>query len=340
MKQSIDVLVGCQYGSEAKGLAAKLLTEIKTYDYLVSVNSAQAGHTTPYKDGQVVTRQLPASCVNDHNAKIYIGPGAVINPEVLTNEINMLEDQGIPILDRLYINKFATVIEENDIVAEQTKKLQQRTGSTLEGVGSALSKRAVRESKVVCDHNWLFPIKMVYNTDDIIGNGNILLEGSQGFGLSNFSHHYPKCTSRDTTTAAFLSYAQLSFRNVFDVFGVYRTFPIRVAGNSGHMYNELSWSDIDEISGYSGLSEHTTVTGRLRRISQWDPELARRSSKVNGVTKPLITFLNYIDSNVEGIEIAANLSEKVLTRLRIMAADIGMPIYAASTSKYGDWIIL
>lgn len=342
----IDVIVGCQFGSEAKGLVAGMVVKRKNYDWIVSVNSSQAGHTTPFihRNGdviQVVTRQLPAACVVDHNALIYIGPGAVINPEVLFEEINNLENLGISISNRLYINKYATIITGLDIEMEKSIKLREHIGSTCEGVGNAISRRVMRTGTIVKEMMNDFRKKAIIVDDLRNYGGNILLEGSQGFGLSVFSRYYPFCTSRDTTTMSFLAYAGLSFRDVCDVYGVYRTYPIRVGGNSGPLYEEITWDIIANHSGYMKLGEKTTVTKRLRRIGCWDAMLAHRATKVNGVNKPILTFANYLNKNIEGIN---NLNElKNYTSeyniISNMSNDIGIPWYAISTDSTFGWII-
>ena len=59
----------------------------------------------------------------------------------------------------------------------------------------------------------------------------ILIEGTQGFGLSLYhSEYYPRCTSRDTTAAGFLAEVGVSPKMVTEIVVVFRTFPIRVAG--------------------------------------------------------------------------------------------------------------
>lgn len=302
MKRTIDVVIGGQYGSEGKGLVAAKIAKINKYDTLISVNSAQAGHTQPlFKNGefiqQVVTRHIPSSAITDFDAYICIGAGAIINPQILLGEIDMLESLGIPIKNRLAISAFATVITHENEEWEKEHLPWQSTGSTQEGIGAALSMRALRKAVIVKDlpelsRYCVLDIHMHYGK-------SILLEGSQGFGLSVLGMHYPKTTSRDTTTQAFLGYAQLPWNLVRDVYGVFRTFPIRVAGESGGMYQELSWERVSEMSGYSDLREITTVTKRQRRVGSWDVELYRRSCEQNGVTIPCFTFLNYLGKENE-----------------------------------------
>lgn len=334
-KTQVDIVVGGQYGSEAKGLVATHLACKKKYDWLVSVNSAQAGHTAPYfKTGEkIVNRQLPSACINNHDAKILIGAGAIINPEVLLDEIERLELIGIPIVDRLFISSEATVITPWDIEHERDTLLQERIGSTCEGVGSALASRVRRDGQTfgkMADHFMeLLGKKFVVNNEVI--HGHIFLEGSQGYALSTYKGHYPFCTSRDTTAAAFLSYARLSPKDVVDIYGVFRTFPIRVGGNSGDLPNELTWEEVAKISGYKSLREHTTVTKRVRRVGMWDSKLAAESVLVNGINKPVLTFVNYLDSSVEGIDDPILFTADVADKVKEMGKSVG-GFWACSTS--------
>lgn len=360
MNKQIDVLVGCQYGSEAKGLVASWIAQENKYDWLVSVNSAQAGHTAPYVDvhGEkhyVVTRQLPSACITNHTANIYIGPGSIINPDVLVAEIIHLENLGIPIVDRLYVAKTATVIQGVDIQKENDVKLTNKIGSTAEGVGAALSRRALRKAATVLDYQGYITHKLSENginsfctVNDMFSSlcmsGNVFLEGSQGYGLSVFNKHYPFTTSRDTTTSAFLSYAKLPPQAVRDVYGVYRTFPIRVGGNSGYLYDEIEWKDVDKISGYKGLGEYTTVTKRLRRVGMWDGALAREAALVNGVNKPVLTFVNYFNKKVENyqnqdISFFREDHEDVYKKICDLEKSIGIDLYAISLNKDGNFLL-
>ncbi len=57
---------------------------------------------------------------------------------------------------------------------------------------------------------------------------------------------------------------------------VARTFPIRIAGNSGPLLDELSWADVGVAP------EYTTVTKKERRVGAWDGGLVRKAVKANG----------------------------------------------------------
>ena len=122
------------------------------------------------------------------------------------------------------------------------------------------------------------------------------MEGTQGFGLSLLEGGYwPKATSRSTTASGALAEAGLSPVDVDDVTMVIRTFPIRVAGNSGPLIDETTWEKIaKEVGRDDDLREYTTVTRRLRRVGHFDPVLVRRALAVNRPTRLVLNHLDYV----------------------------------------------
>ena len=83
---------------------------------------------------------------------------------------------------------------------------------------------------------------------------------------------------------------------------VCRTYPIRVAnpakGTSGPMTSEISWAEIASRAGLDGTEleqlERGSVSGRLRRVSEFDWALLRRSASLNGPTDISLSFADYI----------------------------------------------
>jgi adenylosuccinate synthase len=126
----------------------------------------------------------------------------------------------------------------------------------------------------------------------------VLIEGTQGFGLSLYhSPYYPRTTSRDTSAAGFLSEVGVSPRLVTEIVVVFRTFPIRVAGSqAGPLSDEITWEQIRKESGYPHeIAEMTSVTNKVRRVGRFDWDLARRAVSVNRPTALAINGLDYID---------------------------------------------
>ena len=295
----VDVLVGAQYGSEGKGQVAAYLAP--EYDVLLRVGGPNAGHTVyavpqPYK-----YRHLPSGTRHNDEAKIVLGPGAVIDVPLLLTEIATHEVD----LDRLSIDPEAMLIEEVDKKFER-EKLRDSIASTASGVGAATSRKVLRsaaEPRVRLARDSAELAAYVRDTREIVGeafcNGKrILLEGTQGTGLSIHHGAYPWVTSRDTTVSGCLAEAGISPTRVRKVIMVCRTYPIRVGGNSGPMRRKLSWAEIARRSKISAAAlrkaERTTNTNTLRQPGEFEWSLLRTAAELNSPTDVALTFTDYI----------------------------------------------
>ena len=136
-----------------------------------------------------------------------------------------------------------------------------------------------------------------YLRDRISAGNRVVIEGTQGFGLSLLDGGYwPKATSRATTAAAALAETGLSPSDVDDVTMVIRSFPIRVAGDSGPLVEEISWGEVAVGAGRpeDSLREFSTVTGRVRRIGRFDPRIVQQALAVNRPDNLVLNHLDYI----------------------------------------------
>lgn len=341
---SIDIIIGGQFGSEGKGLVASDIATNYPYDTIVSVNSAQAGHTHYYKNEKVVLRFLPSGAVTGSNTdgRIVIANGSVLENKGFIDEIEDINSRfpELEIKKRLVVSAYASVITDEDVAWEKENLPWQNTGSTQKGIGAALSRRALRSGTIVKDSIQRTLLEHgITVAEDVTEfyNGRLLLEGSQGFGLSNHGRFYPKTTSRSTLSSAFLAYALLPPTKIRHIFGVYRTFPIRVAGESGELRDETTWEEIAKNAGYKDpITEITTVTKRVRRVGWFDDDLFLESMQQNGVNVPVFTFLNYLDAGVEHIDSYDGLSEpvKIWINERYKMVSNMVKDFGLSTNKY------
>jgi adenylosuccinate synthase len=299
---SVWVIVGGQYGSEGKGKIAAFITLREQIDICVRCGGPNSGHCFVDESGEFrALRQIPTGYVRPE-ARLLIPSGGLIDLEVLRRELEMLCLGP----DRVGIDRRAMVIEESDRIAEQELNLRERLSSTLCGVGSAVSRRVLRGEDVRLANDaaqqasWLKPylVDVSAEINDGIDHGkNILVEGTQGFGLSLYhSEAYPKATSRDTSAAGCISECGISPRLVTEIVLVLRTFPIRVAGEqAGPMFEEIDWETIQRESGYPHpVAEYTTVTKKLRRVGRFDWDSVRRAMMLNRPTQIAINFLDYL----------------------------------------------
>ena len=303
-KGKVTVLIGGQYGSEGKGAIVRHVAN--DYDVHIRVGSYNAGHTFYWNGDKHVMQAIPCGWINP-NAKIIIGRGAIVPIDGLLAEIEHIEKYYPDFKKRLFIDAEAGILDDafHEIEGGKDGWLNQRIGSTGEGCGAARVARMSRSPQKF--HRWGDIVAKEYglegcihpNTPLLIAEEqdkgvNVLIEGTQGSGLSLLHSHWPYCTSIDTNAAGVVSEVGLAPTRVTDVILVCRTFPIRVAGNSGPMYKETSW----EALGVE--PEITTVTKKVRRVAEWDDALFKRSCLLNAPTEIALTFADYIDKSVEG----------------------------------------
>lgn len=291
----VDVVIGGGYGSEGKGnIAFHLAPE---YDLLIRVGGQNAAHKVYLASGRIDTHFMLPSGTQAGQAQLAIGPGAVVSPLELLDEIARCDVNS----DRLAIDPQVMVVEEADKLAEELMK--GTIGSTASGTGSATARRlmrgeGVRLARDVPDlHPYVRPTHEVLE-EAYASRKRIMLEGTQGSGLSLHHGPYPYVTSRDTNVAGCLAEAGIAPARVRRVVMVVRTYPIRVGGNSGPLTAELTWEEIEERSGLTGLAEKelTSKTKRLRRVGEFEWDLLRKAALQNAPTDIALTFADYLSA--------------------------------------------
>ena len=195
----VDVLIGGQYGSEGKGnIVGHIAPE---YDLLVRVGGPNAGHQVFAEPAPEKYFHLPSGTGRAPNARLLLGPGAVIYPPKLLEEIAVHKVS----TDRLIIDEQAMVISGSDICQE---KMQfSNISSTAQGVGLASARKMTGRSDYK-DGNGLFLAKDNEDLRPYLGSARkeiadatvkglrILLEGTQGTSLSLHHGSYPHVTTR------------------------------------------------------------------------------------------------------------------------------------------------
>ena len=282
----VDVLVGGQYGSEGKGNIADYLSP--EYEVLMRVGGSNAGHKV-YEEPPYTHISLPCGTRRERSGQdLLIGPGAVFDPAKLLKEIrDCAVEPG-----RLTLDEQAVVISPEDRKWEE-ENLKQEIGSTAQGVGKATARRVTnrfrdaRACKLAKDLGPEFRELRPYLGSTAVRlekayvrGEKILLEGTQGTGLSIFHGDYPSVTSRDTTVSGCLSEAGIGPRRVNRIVLVCRTYPIRVGGQSGNFSREIDWGTVAERSGIPLQELHGhevgSVSGNQRRVGEFDWEMLRR----------------------------------------------------------------
>lgn len=321
----VTVVVGGQFGGEGKGKVAHYLAREMGAKVAVRVGGSNSGHTVIDPAGNaLILRQLPTPSILP-DVTCVLGAGSYIDVDILFDEIKMT---GLS-LDRLYIDPNALVVVEDDIAAEKKSSLRSTIGSTQSGTGAAVIRRISRDgtARLAKDDARLKPFvrPVVPYMRDLLSKGErIIIEGTQGFGLSLLhTPYYPYATSRDTTAAAFVSEAGLSPLDVDDIVIVIRTYPIRVGGNSGPLPTEIDWTILsNELGNNHNIVELTSVTKTRRRVARFNPEIVISAISTNTPTRIILNHLDYIDINFQKYSI----TEKIIYYCNSIEKQIGRKI--------------
>lgn len=352
---SVTVVVGGQYGSEAKAKA--VVRHAQQGDKPVTgirCGGPNAGHTVHFQfsdfpkmaaNAKYVLRLVP-STVAVPNAKLIICAGAMIDVDLLQKEIEEIEAMGVPVRGRLFVDANCVMVSPDLIKEEKEARLGEGIGSTQTGTGSTAAARAMRMAMRIGDiprsRLEFWPVDTFPLIHESIANReNVIVEGTQGFGLSLYhSGHYPFCTSKDTTASAFIAEAGISPRDVTDIIMVVRTYPIRVGGNSGPMKDEISWPIIkDRCGSPMDLIEMTSVTKKVRRVGEWDWDLFHRAVAANKPTQLAVHGLDYLHWTNRGARSVEGLRQADRNWITQLEVSCGIPVTMAFTGPLQDDII-
>lgn len=320
----VTVIIGGQYGSEGKGAFIHWLTSLDRHIgplACVRTGGPNAGHSIIHKGRVHKMQQIPVAWPNSF-ATLLIGPGGVIDLDILRREILEVEEvmgRGY-LTGRLYIDPEAVIVQSRDHEAE--RELVQGIGSTGEGVGSATAQRVMRTAQLAEDVEALntyrpnpYPsvAEMLHNIHE--GGTPIYVESTQGFGLSlTRSGNYPTVTSRDLTPGAILNEAGIPHNWPTRVIAVFRTYPIRVAGPSGVMLGgEISWEELARRTDGYIKPEQTTVTKKTRRVAEWSAEEVQKACLHLQPDAAYLSFFDYVRPDLAGaVGLDAASMEKLL----------------------------
>ena len=240
---SVDIIADFQNGDCGKGKVSGYLSSIpsraspilgknkKHYDVVARWGGGQnAGHTIHLGGKKYKTHMVPAGVF--HGITSLIGPGCVVNLELLKEELSYLGGHGfdislVKISPAAYYAKYA------------------RTGTRFETIAKS-------------DPFWkpyLFDGKLY---------GNILCEGAQGFFLDINWGGYPYVTSSETLpyAACSIGFSPKKIRNIYAVAKIYDTRSGEDKNFPDTLFDNPELALIGDIG-----QEYGTTTGRRRKVN-------------------------------------------------------------------------
>ena len=317
------VVVGGFFGDEGKG---KIISYLALHDKpsIVVRGGAgpNAGHTIKDGDKTYKVRMLPSGFLNK-DAKVMVGPGVVVNPDVLLKEVNDFGVEG-----RAFLDFNCGIIEKSHRDADSQGRLKEKIGSTGSGTGPANAERAMRTLKLVKEIEQLKPylIDVPLEVNSALDrNENVLIEGTQGTHLSLWHGTYPFVTTKDVTASGICADVGVGPKKVDDVIVVFKAYLTRVG--TGPMPGELSEEETSQL----GWEEFGTVTGRLRRAAEFDFELAKRAVMLSSANQISITKLDVRFPNCAGITSYNELEEDAKSFIKNIEEELGVKVTLIGT---------
>ncbi|MHA1596583.1 MAG: adenylosuccinate synthetase [Candidatus Asgardarchaeia archaeon] len=326
------IIVGGFFGDEGKG---KVISYLSLNDRPSIIARAgvgpNAGHTVEYMGKTYKLRQVPSGFVYER-AKLFIGSGVLINPEVFFKEVELTNTKG-----RVWVDEKCAIISKEHIERDRkSSHLKGKIGSTGTGCGPANADRALRVIKLARDVEELKPFltDVALEVNEAIDRGErVLLEGTQGTYLSLYHGTYPYVTSKDVCAAQVCSDIGIGPTKVNDVIIVFKSYVTRVG--KGPLEGELS----EEEAAKRGWLEIATVTGRKRRAAPFNFKLAKRAVMLNGATQIALTKMDILFPELKGARSEDKLTDDALDFIKKVEKETGVPVTLISTGPSAEDMI-
>ena len=294
-----SILVGGAWGDEGKGKCITYLCDNDKPDIIARGGvGPNAGHSVEFNGEKYGLRLVPSGFVQTE-AKLMIGAGVLVDPEVFYHELEYLSKYKVA--ERVSIDPRCSIItpehKERDVKSEY---LAKKIGSTGSGCGPANSDRVLRVAKYAKDvpelEDYLLDVSLA--TNEALDNGeDVFIEGSQGFALSRID----------------------------EVINVFKSYITRVG--EGPFPTEISQEEAEA----KGIEEYGVVTGRRRRVGSFDFDLAKESCRINGATQIALTCVDRLYPDCARTQDIQDLSADTREFISQVEQETGVPVTIIST---------
>ena len=152
MNMKLNVLLGLQWGDEGKGKIVDVFAP--QYDVIARFQGGpNAGHSLEFDNVKHILHNIPSGVFHERILNI-IGNGVVIDPIILRQEVQELQEKGININSNMLISRKAHLILPTHRIldaASEASKGKSKIGSTLKGIGPTYMDKTGRNGLRVGD---------------------------------------------------------------------------------------------------------------------------------------------------------------------------------------------
>lgn len=145
------IITGSQFGDEGKGKIVDLISG--DYDLIVRFQGGDnAGHTVKVGDDVYKLHLIPSGFLQ--GSRVLIGPGTVLNPEVLAREMDKLADGGLVLgPEKLGVDAKTSIIMPYHVELDGLKESarSEKIGTTKRGIGFAYVDKVARDEIRMAD---------------------------------------------------------------------------------------------------------------------------------------------------------------------------------------------
>jgi adenylosuccinate synthase len=153
------VVIGTQWGDEGKGKVVDLLTD-KAHAVVRFQGGHNAGHTLVIDGKQTILHLIPSGILRE-STRCLIGNGVVLSPSALLEEVAMLEQNDVPVMDRLGISESCPVILPYHVALDHAREAargKKAIGTTGRGIGPCyedkVSRRGIRFGEMIDENRF------------------------------------------------------------------------------------------------------------------------------------------------------------------------------------------
>jgi adenylosuccinate synthase len=324
-KMPCSVVVCGFFGDTGKGKVISYLALKDKLDVTARAGvGPNAGHTVLVEGKKYGLSMLPSAFMQK-KCRLLVGPGVLINPEVLLREAKQTGSE-----DRVGVDPQCAIIEARHIEADKLGHLAREIKTTGTGTGPCNAERALRKVKLAKEVSELkrFLVDVPFEVNTAIDEGKqVLIEGTQGTYLSLYHGTYPYVTSKDVTASAACSDVGVGPTKVDDVIIVLKAFTTRVG--AGPLPDEISLEEAQK----RGWVEYGTVTGRPRRAAPFNVDLAKRAVMLNGATQAALTKIDTLFPECRGVKSYHKLSKDAKAFIKKIEEQIRIPVTLMGTGQ-------
>lgn len=332
----LTIIVGGQYGGEGKGKIGAYLGLHQNFDVVCRCGGVNSSHTVVHHGRTTRLRLLPAACATSRPRRVVFGAGMLLHIPTLMKEIAITKTDPHSVI----IDPRAGIVDNHHVLQQQKDKRYKKLGSTLTGTGYATAERCMRKLKLAKDYPKLsgmlgdVPILLARQ---LKGGTQVLIEGHQGLGLSNYHGDYPYTSSRDTIVAAYLSELGLSPGWKMRIILAIKTFPTR--NHPGNLYKEMTPEQAVRLGVVEFGGGSWGKNDVQRRVGRFDLKMVERAAMVNGATEIAITGMDHLFPAMRDKHTRSGVCADAKPFVQRIQSKLKIPVTLLSTGPETDAMI-